>query len=225
MVQVKKETIRNAILDATRDLLSERGYHRTTLLDIAQRAGIGVSSLYSYYPSKLHLLYAVVEPWQKECLWRLEAHVRKIDDPREKLQAILLGVWRDIPVENIGLANSLMEALASADPGEKKPSPLLAWAEQRLRLMLESAIPTRPGRLLDYDLLSHLFLMAYDGFVINRRLNDMRDIERLVEVVCDMMIDPASPAVAAEPPAAKESPTTAAKAARVKRTRIVRQEI
>ena len=46
---------------------------------------------------------------------------------------------------------------------------------------------------VDYDLLSHLFLMAYDGFVINRRLNDLRDIERLVETVCDMMIEPAIP--------------------------------
>ena len=114
MVQVKKETVRNAILDAARDLFSDRGYHRTTLLDIAQRAGTGVSSLYSYFPSKLHLLYAVVEPWQKECIRRLEANVRKVEEPREKLQAILLGVWRDIPMDNIGLANSLMEALASA---------------------------------------------------------------------------------------------------------------
>ena len=143
MVQVKKETVRNAILDAARDSFSDRGYHRTTLLDIAQRAGTGVSSLYSYFPSKLHLLYAVVEPWQKEGIWRLEASIRKIEEPREKLRTILLGIWRDIPMENIGLANSLMEALASADPGEKKPSPLLAWAEQRLRLMLESAIPAQ----------------------------------------------------------------------------------
>ena len=188
MVQVKKETVRNAILDAARDLFSESGYHRTTLLDIAQRAGTGVSSLYSYFPSKLHLLYAVVEPWQKECMWRLEANVRKIDDPRGKLRTILLGVWRDIPMDNIGLANSLMEALASADPGEKKPSPLLAWTEQRLRLMLEGAVPERDSRAIDYDLLSHLFLMAYDGFVINRRLNDLRDIEKLVESVCEMLL-------------------------------------
>ncbi len=188
MVQVKKETVRNAILDAARDLFSESGYHRTTLLDIAQRAGTGVSSLYSYFPSKLHLLYAVVEPWQKECMWRLEAGVRKIEEPREKLRTILLGVWRDIPMDNIGLANSLMEALASADPGEKKPSPLLVWTEQRLRMMLESAAPAQTVRPLDYDLLSHLFLMAYDGFVINRRLNDLRDIERLVDTVCEMML-------------------------------------
>ncbi len=216
MVQVKKETVRNAILDAARDLFSERGYHRTTLLDIAQEAGTGVSSLYSYFPSKLHLLYAVVEPWQKEGMWRLEAAVRRIDDPREKLRTILLGVWRDIPMENIGLANSLMEALASADPGENKPSPLLAWAEQRLRLMLESALPRGETRSVDYDLLSHLFLMAYDGFVINRRLNDLRDIERLVEIVCDMLL---SEADRPHPVTASHLPVRTAPEAASKRTR------
>ncbi len=220
MVQVKKETIRNAILDAARDLFSESGYHRTTLLDIAQRAGTGVSSLYSYFPSKLHLLYAVVEPWQKEGMWRLEASVRKIDEPREKLRAILLGVWRDIPMDNIGLANSLMEALASADPGEKKPSPLLAWTEQRLRLMLEGAVPERDNRAVDYDLLSHLFLMAYDGFVINRRLNDLRDIERLVDTVCEMMLPSARPEEAAE---IDRSPATT-KIPRTKRRRSDQQD-
>jgi AcrR family transcriptional regulator len=216
LVQVKKETVRNAILDAARDSFSDRGYHRTTLLDIAQRAGTGVSSLYSYFPSKLHLLYAVVEPWQKECIWRLEAAVRKVEDPRDRLRAILLGVWRDIPMENIGLANSLMEALASADPGEKKPSPLLAWAEQRLRVMLDSAIPAQAGRSIDYDLLSHLFLMAYDGFVINRRLNDLRDIERLVETVCDMMMPTTDPERTVD---VDRRPATRTKASRTKRER------
>jgi AcrR family transcriptional regulator len=220
LVQVKKETVRNAILDAARDLFSESGYHRTTLLDIAQRAGTGVSSLYSYFPSKLHLLYAVVEPWQKECMWRLEANVRKIDDPRGKLRAILLGVWRDIPMDNIGLANSLMEALASADPGEKKPSPLLAWTEQRLRLMLEGAVPERDSRAIDYDLLSHLFLMAYDGFVINRRLNDLRDIEKLVESVCEMLL----PLAQSERAPGIDNPTKT-KVSRTKRRRMDQPDV
>jgi AcrR family transcriptional regulator len=185
VVQVKKESVRNAILDSARDLFSERGYHRTTLLDIAQLAGTGVSSLYSYFPSKLHLLYAVVEPWEKECFRKLEERVRKIKNPREKLRAILLGIWCDIPMDNIGLANSLMEALASADPAEKKPSPLLAWTEQRLMVMLNAALPQGP---INYDLLPNLFMMAQDGFVINRRLNDIRDMEALVNTMCEILM-------------------------------------
>jgi AcrR family transcriptional regulator len=190
VVQVKKETVRNAILDSARDMFSERGYHRTTLQDIAQLAGTGVSSLYSYFPSKLHLLYAVVEPWQKDCFERLETRVRTIKQPREKLRVTLLGIWRDIPMDNIGLANSLMEALASADPAEKKPSPLLAWTETRLMAMIEGALPKDQGKRGSYDLLPHLFMMAYDGFVINRRLNDLRDIEKLVDALCDILMGP-----------------------------------
>lgn len=190
MVQVKRETVRSAILDSARDLFSERGYHGTTLLDIAVIAGIGVSSLYSYFPSKIHLLYAVVEPWQKDAFARLETRVKALRQPRDKLRCMLLGIWRDMPMENIGLANSLMEALASADPSLEKPSPLLRWTEERLMGMLQTIMPPRPQRKINYDLLPNLFMMAYDGFVINRRLNDLRDIEILVEAICDMMLGP-----------------------------------
>jgi hypothetical protein len=33
-------------------------------------------------------------------------------------------------------------------------------------------------------------MMAYDGFVINRRLNDLRDIEALVDTMCDIILGP-----------------------------------
>lgn len=188
MVQIKRESVRHAILDSARDLFSERGYHGTTLLDIADIAGVGVSSLYSYFPSKIHLLYAVVEPWQKDAFARLETRVGALSDRREKLRCMLLGIWRDMPTENIGLANSLMEALASADPAQKKPSPLLRWTEERLMDMLGTIMPPCSGKTIDYALLPNLFMMAYDGFVINRRLNDLRDIENLVETICDMML-------------------------------------
>jgi hypothetical protein len=91
-----------------------------------------------------------------------------------------------MPAENVGLANSLMEALASADPGEKKPRPLLRWVEERLARMLDGIVPVRSPN--DYELLTNFFMMAYDGFVINRRLNDLRNIEQLVEIMCDILL-------------------------------------
>ncbi len=190
MAQVKKKFVEQAILDSAFELFSERGYHATTLQDIAARAGIGVSTVYSYVPSKIHLLYAVVEPWQKDAVERLEKRALQIKQPRERLRAILLGVWRDIPMENIGLANSLMEALASADPAQGKPSPLLAWVENKLMAMLDSVLPEKSRRRIDYDVLPNLLAMAYDGFVINRRLNDVRDIERLCSTMCDLILGP-----------------------------------
>jgi hypothetical protein len=83
-----------------------------------------------------------------------------------------------------------MEALTSADPKLKKPTPLLRWTEERLLIMLQRAIPPAPGRPVNYGLLPNLLMMAYDGFVINRRLNDLRDIERLVDTICDIILGP-----------------------------------
>jgi AcrR family transcriptional regulator len=188
VVQVKRETVRNAILDSAHDLFSERGYHATTLTDIAELAGTGVSSLYSYFPSKIHLFYAVFEPWYRDGLARLERRAKAIAEPREKLRCILLGIWRDMPAENVGLANSHMEALASADPRESKPSPLLRRTEEQVLRMLKAALPASRRGGINYDLLPNLLLMAYDGFVINRRLNDIRDIEALVEMMCDILL-------------------------------------
>ena len=95
-----------------------------------------------------------------------------------------------MPTENIGLANSLMEALASADPKQKKPVPLLSWAEDKLMTMLSAVLPEKGAGSINYDVLPNLFMMAYDGFVINRRLNDLRDIERLSETMCDIILGP-----------------------------------
>jgi AcrR family transcriptional regulator len=187
VVQVQKKHVRQAILDSAFDLLSERGYNRTTLQDIADLAGTGVSSLYSYFPSKLHLLYALVEPWQKDAFERLDERVKGLRTPRAKLRGILLGIWRDMPMENIGLANSLMEALATADPDLKKPSQLLKWTENRLKAMLKAARPDCGGRV-DFEALPNVLMMAYDGFVINRRLNDLRNIERVADAMCDIIL-------------------------------------
>ena len=192
MVQFKKKQVRQAILDSAYDLFSDRGYHSTTLQDVAEYAGVGVSSLYSYFPSKLHLLYAVFEPWHKDAFEQLEKRVLRLKLPRERLRAVLLGLWRDLPSANIGLTNSLMEALASADPKQKKPIPLLMWTEQRLSKLLNHALSENGIGRVDQHALSTLFIMAYDGFVINRRLNDLRDIERLSDAMCDILLGPAA---------------------------------
>ena len=51
--------------------------------------------------------------------------------------------------------------------------------------------PVRASEQLDWDALATLFIMAYDGFVINRRLNDLRDIERLSDAMCGILLNSA----------------------------------
>lgn len=48
-----------AILDATLDLIGERGFHGTPMSAIAKQAGVGAGTIYRYYESKEDLINAL----------------------------------------------------------------------------------------------------------------------------------------------------------------------
>jgi AcrR family transcriptional regulator len=187
MAQVLKPAVRKLIVDKAAVVFASEGYHRATVSMIAARARVAVGTVYTYFPSKLHLLYAVYSPWLKEQLETIAAAADAADTPRAKIKAIVLGLWRDTPTANPGLANSLMEALASIDPAKGKPEPLLLLAERRIAEMLAKALPRSRRRYAD-DLVGNLLLMAYDGYVINRRLGDLRDYEKLADIMTDLLL-------------------------------------
>ena len=187
MAQVLKPAVRRLIVEKAGVVFASEGYHNATVSMIAARAGVAVGTVYTYFPSKLHLLYAVYQPWLDRCMDEIESRVDAAKTPRAKLNAIILGLWRDIPQKNPGLANSLMEALASADPAKGKPVPMLLKHEKRLAEMLAKALP-RSRRRYAHVLVGNLLLMAYDGYVINRRLGDLRDYDQLADIMADLLL-------------------------------------
>lgn len=62
-----------AILDATAELLTEVGVERLTTNAIAERAGINVAALYSYFPNKFAVLAALWDRMQKKQRGLLDA--------------------------------------------------------------------------------------------------------------------------------------------------------
>jgi AcrR family transcriptional regulator len=187
MAQVLKQSVRKLILDKAAVVFASEGYHAATVSMIAARAKVAVGTVYTYFPSKLHLLYAVYTPWLEARMDDIERQVDAAVGPRAKVKAIVLGLWRDTPTENPGFANSLMEALASADPARGKVVPLLVWNEKRLAEILSKALPRSRRRFAD-PLVANLLLMAFDGYVINRRLGDLRDYDRLGEIMTDLLL-------------------------------------
>ena len=61
-----KEATRQSILDAARKLFAEQGYQAATTRDIARTAGIGVGTLFNYFPTKEAIAAALVgDAWAK----------------------------------------------------------------------------------------------------------------------------------------------------------------
>jgi AcrR family transcriptional regulator len=55
---------RDTILDAAQSVFAERGYHRTTIKDIAARAGVADGTVYNYFDNKDALLSALFDRFQ-----------------------------------------------------------------------------------------------------------------------------------------------------------------
>lgn len=80
------ESLRHAALD----LFVERGFHGTSMRDIALRAGTSVSHLYYYHPSKDDILEAMMVAIVDDLLALLgEALAAAGDDPADRLRAVV----------------------------------------------------------------------------------------------------------------------------------------
>lgn len=81
---------RDAITAAARESFAERGYHGTSIRDIARSAGLSLSALYYWHPSKQHLLAALVEEITHDYFRRCDAALREAgDDPADRLRALV----------------------------------------------------------------------------------------------------------------------------------------
>lgn len=78
------------ILRVAIDLFHEKGFERTTVRDIAAKAGILSGSLFHHFKSKQDILYTAMALTTRGMGESAEAAVAGIDDPVDQLRALVL---------------------------------------------------------------------------------------------------------------------------------------
>ncbi|PSB59102.1 TetR/AcrR family transcriptional regulator [Chamaesiphon polymorphus] len=69
-----------AILEATTRILTEEGYDKASTNHIAERAGIGIGSLYQYFPNKESIVAALMEQHSNEIAEIVESKLSHLFD-------------------------------------------------------------------------------------------------------------------------------------------------
>lgn len=79
-----------AILRAAAELIAKRGYHGTSMRDIARAVGLQMASLYHHFGSKQELLVLIMREAMADLTGRVEEAVAQAgDDPRARLVAAI----------------------------------------------------------------------------------------------------------------------------------------
>ena len=86
---VKQKEVRQAILDATDQLLSRYGYQKMTIDDLAKEVGIGKGSVYLHFPSKEEIVLSHIDRIIEQLKGKLSAIAKSSSTPEERLRKML----------------------------------------------------------------------------------------------------------------------------------------
>ncbi|WP_405655749.1 TetR/AcrR family transcriptional regulator [Streptomyces sp. RK9] len=152
---------RERLLQATVELVSERGYEATTLADIADRAGSARGLVSYYFPGKRQLLQSAVHRLMHRTLQEaLEREPRTEDGDELLARAIdaILGLARDQQM----LMRTHMAGILQAEGFVQCPE------QQRLAFLLREAVSRHgsPEAETDYRMLRALLMGAVFALLI-----------------------------------------------------------
>ena len=88
LLSVERSTTANrgSVLDAACVLFAERGYHGTSMKDIAEKLGVRAPSLYNHVTSKQDMLYAIMDKAMDRALTALDETLAGVGDVSERLR-------------------------------------------------------------------------------------------------------------------------------------------
>jgi AcrR family transcriptional regulator len=211
--QARGVLTRQRLLRAAEQLFAKRGYESASMAEIAERAEVGVGTLYHHFPDKRALLLALVDEWGDREIARgrdeLDAVRTSGPDPRGAIRGYLASRYRSLC--NDGGLSLVLLALGERD------------AEVRSRLArVDHLVTERVRDLIAYGqeqgvvrrevdpiaaalLIRHATRGAATELLVNRlpQADPERVLDALTEMICRYLL---TSAAAARPSAAAPGP-------------------
>ncbi|MDG3009060.1 TetR/AcrR family transcriptional regulator [Rhodococcus sp. D2-41] len=177
----RNAAIDTAVLDATRELLIERGYSGTSIDAIARRAGVGRPAIYRRWPSKAHIVHDAIYPR----LTRPEGSGGDVEEDIALLAAGAVELFGS-PATRAAVPGLMSETRGDPELHDLLVDQPLAGVRDELRRRLDEAIAD--GRVrsgIDSDTLLDV-IAGTAIFALSVR--DVDDQHRLAESLADLLL-------------------------------------
>ena len=192
----EKEKIRRRkqILSAARRVFAKRGFHESTLVEIAREAQLGKATLYWYFAGKAKLFVAVFEDAINEQLLTVEQAIKDTEDCRSRLEAIARGQLRHFAKNQYLLRIPGSEA---DFPREELRRNIRSFMMRRYGVYTEllegifaSGIEQGEIRDIDVGRMAHVFIAVLHSIAVYWHLHGVRPKpEEEARQVCDIVFE------------------------------------
>lgn len=191
------------ILQAGREVFSEKGYERATTAEIAQRLGVSEATVFSYFRGKRELCARVIADWYDEIISAIETGLPRDGSARQQFAFIVRTHLRLMLVHGTGMCSLVLsegrakhhELSAELTALQRRyTAPLmrvLAQAQQAGQIRAD--LPLRLMRSMVFGPMEHVL---WDAALAHRSPDIDVTADRLVDILWTALQPPA-PAVAA----------------------------
>ncbi len=190
--EVKIPTTRNGkatfkiIIETTIDLFYKQGYHKTTIANITNSAGIGAGTFYLYFPNKLSLYKYILNQFQHDIRKTIAEKVASVDGRFEK-EKEGIKTFIKYAIQNPHSYNIIWESLYI---DKQLFMDYYEGFAKRYEIGLTKSIDDGEMHNVDTELVSYI-LMGVSNFVGLKVLLDLgsnnEDVDKLVDQVMNII--------------------------------------
>lgn len=186
-------TKRAHILDAAARIFAEKGFHATTVRDVAKAAGVADGTIYNYFENKTALLLGLIDPMNRAAQQTLDPAALTGLSLRDFVRTYLLAPLKAFETNNFELFRVIVsEIMVNAELRvlfhARILTPMISLAEGALeRWAQANAHP--PGRM---GLTVHALSSLVFGLILQRLMGDDLLAEQwneLPELLADLLVD------------------------------------
>lgn len=184
---------RNQILDAAKTVFADKGFHPTTIKDIAREAGIADGTIYNYFENKTALLLGIFDRMRETALQADAAPLASPLDLRDFIKVYLLRPLTALKADNFALFRVIVsEMLVNHELRDlyyqKILEPTLTLAEPFLQQWAERGL-IKP---MDISLLTRVLSGMVFGLMLEHIMGDPTLDARwdeLPDFLTDLLLD------------------------------------
>ncbi|MFJ8614859.1 TetR family transcriptional regulator [Streptomyces clavifer] len=180
----RQEARRRGILQAGAQLAGRGGFEAVQMREVADAAGVALGTLYRYFPSKIHLLVAVMQDQLQHLRLTLRRRPPAGEGPAERVAETLMRAFRALQREP-HLADAMMRALTFADRGVSPEVDAVSRLTTAIILdAMELEDPT-PEQLSVVRVIEHTWHSALITWLSGRE--SIAQVKRDIETVCGLI--------------------------------------